>query len=186
VASRRCCPHPRGERMTKASVDTVCDQLPHPATRVQPALAHRGWVYMSVYRNYIPGTDSESGPADGWCRCDAPPRRRNGRHRGVVAVAREGERAVDGPGPPTRQPTVGGPGRPCLGFSGTAHSRTISPGRRSPDHQPMTLTRRRQIDRPSSVSRPNRTLMATHTPDRPSDRTESDSDYESSARGEPR
>ncbi len=152
------------------------DQLSAPENGGHPAHLRRGWVYMSLYRNYIPGPDSEADPADGWCRYNASPAGRYGRHTDGVT----GARVADRPETPTGQLAL----RAHVVFASLSVAQLTDEryrrGTRPPDHQPMTHTCRRRFDRPTSASRPNRTLMATNTPDRPSDRTESDSDCDSS------
>ena len=176
VASRRGRPHPHGEIMTQASVET---QLSCPEAGSHPVAARRGWVYMSLYRNYDPVPDSEADRAGGWCRRVAQSTRRRGRHAGGVA----GTRVTHGQGTPTRRLALRAHVVPASPSDAPLTDERYRRGTRPPDHRPMTDTRRRRSDRPSSASRPNRTLMATNTPARPSDRTVSDSDHDTSAGG---
>ncbi len=173
VASRRGRPHPRGETMRQASVETVCKRLPDTESGVHPDPDGRAWVYMSLCRNKTQGPKtarlaaSDSGDE---CRRGVELLTRQAGRGRVVA----GSRAADGTGLPTRQLALRAHVAPASVSVEQLTAERYRRGRRPPDHQPVTHTRLRRFDRPSSVSRPNRTLMATDTSARPSDRTVSD------------
>lgn len=166
--------------MTQTAVDTVYEQSPRPETGLNRRPVRRGRTYMSLSRKNMLGTNAAR-PTE----FDAAGERGRGvgsRTRGrrrlhtVVAGFRAEERAADGPEPPTRSPAPRVGAVPAsLSVAQSADER-YRRGIRPPDTQPMTHTRRRRFDRPSSVSRPNRTLMATDTPAKTSERIVPDSD----------
>jgi|GEM_PF-2253373 hypothetical protein len=162
--------------MTQATVETVCDQLPDQERGVHPDPVHRAWTHMSLYRNYAPGPKAARLADPDRRRRVEPSTRWPGRPDGGTADRPIGTWAADGPGLPIQQLAPRARVAPASLSVEQLTDERYRRGTRPPDNQTMTH-RRRRFDRPSSVSRPHRTLMAIDTPARPSDRIEPVSDH---------